>query len=154
MSGHAITAPSKTKRTPQQQLRDDRLSKMFRALERAANSDTPCPTNDALAETLGYASPSKASDLISLLEAMGFITVERGNDQRIVTIVKTGKRTAGHIVRRQRKGGWTEDQDAILMDGIAEGHTFAAVSKILHKSKNACIGRFRTLAANMGHQAS
>ncbi|GEM_PF-1934139 len=154
MRQEEITAPCKGKRTPQQKRRDDRLTNVFRALERAANSDAPCPTNEALAETLGYANPSKASDLIALLQTMGFVRVERGNNQRIVTIVKTGKRTAGHIVRRQRKGGWTEDQDAILMDGIAEGHTFAAVGKILHKSKNACIGRFRTLSAALGHQAS
>ncbi|MGW8203002.1 hypothetical protein ACWGM0_10700 [Sphingomonas bisphenolicum] len=150
----AGTAAARKARTPQQRTRDDRLEKMLRALERAANNNAPCPSNEDLSHLLGYAGPSKASDLISMLETMGFITVDRGFASRIVTIVKTGKKTAGTIGRRRQKGGWTEDRDAILMDGIAEGLTFAAMGKILHKSKNACISRFHALAASMGHQAA
>ena len=140
-------------RTPQQRSRDDRLQRLYTALERAANAGSPCPSNDDLASTLSYANPSRISDLMSLLETMGFITVERGHNIRVVTIVKTGKRTAGQVTKRTRKGGWTDDQEAILMDGIAEGLTFAAVARILKRSKNSCIGRFRTIAANMGPQA-
>jgi hypothetical protein len=154
-SANDIILPGRNgKRTPQQVVRDDRLTKMLRALERAANAGVPCPSNDDLSRTLGYASPSKASDLIAMLETIGFITVERGCDTRVVTIVKTGKRTAGEVGKRRQKNGWTEDQEAILMDGMAEGLTFAAIGKILGKSKNACVSRFHALAASMGHQAA
>jgi SOS-response transcriptional repressor LexA len=154
-SANDIVLPGRNgKRTPQQVVRDDRLTKMLRALERAANAGVPCPSNEDLSRTLGYASPSKASDLIATLETIGFITVERGSDTRVVTIVKTGKGTAGDIRKRRQKGGWTDDQEAILMDGMAQGLTFAAIGKILGKSKNACVGRFHMLSASMGHQAA
>lgn len=141
-------------RTRRQRERDDKLKLMYSALVRAANNGVACPSNEDLSRSLGYASPTKASDLIALLEAMGFITVERGHMMRVVTIVKTGKRTAGKLGKLRPKNGWTEDQDAILMDGIAEGLTFAAVGRILRKTKNTCISRFHRLAASLGHQAA
>lgn len=135
-----------------QQARDDRLLKCLRILEAAANNGTECPSNADLADMLGYAAPNKASGVVSLLEAMGFIKVQRGRRNRVVTIVKTGARTAGTVTIR-KPGDWTEDEDAILMDGIAEGEGFASVGKIIGKTKSACVSRFRKIAAQMGEQA-
>ncbi|MFD1104601.1 SANT/Myb-like DNA-binding domain-containing protein [Sphingobium olei] len=146
-------AVRKAKRvTATTQYRDDRLQRCFAILERAANDGATCPTNNDLAEMLGYCSGNGPSGLVNLLEVSGYITVERSNCGRVVTISRTGKRTAGIIVQR-RPGDWTEDQDAILMDGIAEGETFASVGAILGKTKSACKSRFSKIAAAMGEQA-
>lgn len=129
-----------------------KLQHLYNILCEAACAGKPCPTNSMLADMLDYSAPSKASDAVSLLEAMGFITADRGRTNRVVTIVKTGHRTAGATSRRP--GQWTEDQDAILMDGIAEGVGFTAVGKLVGKTKSACISRFHKLAAALGPQAS
>lgn len=141
------------KRTRQQRDRDERLQQCFTILQRAANNGCVCPSNEALASMLGYAGPSKPCDLMALLVTMGFITVESGHNARVVTIVKTGKRTAGSIGKPRTRIGWTEDEDAMLMDGMAESLTFDAIAKILRKTRNACISRFRKLATRMGGQA-
>ncbi|EQA96833.1 hypothetical protein [Sphingobium baderi] len=135
-----------------QKARDDRLLRCLRILEAAADEGKECPTNAYLADMLGYAAPNMASGVVSLLETMGFIKVQRGRRNRVVTIVKTGSRTAGTVTSR-KPGDWTEDQDAILMDGLAEGVGFTEIGRIVHKSKHACISRFNKLAAEMGEQA-
>lgn len=134
------------------QNRDDRLQRCFAILERAANSGAPCPTNNDLAELLGYCSGNGPSGLVNLLEVAGCITVERSNCGRVVTINRTGKRTAG-IVLKRRSTDWTEDQDAILMDGLAEGEGFTAIGRMIGKTKSACVSRFHKIAAAMGEQA-
>lgn len=132
--------------------RDNRVEQCFAILERAANAGAACPTNNDLAEMLGYCSGNGPSGLVNLLEVAGCISVERSNCGRVVTINRTGKRTAG-IVLKRRPGDWTADQDEILMDGIAEGEGFTAVGKILGKTKSACVSRFQKIAAAMGEQA-
>lgn len=133
--------------------RDERLTRCFAILERAANAGDCCPTNNVLAELLGYSSGNGPSGLVNLLEVAGLIRVERSNDGRVVTIVRSGKRTAG-VIRPPRPSDWSEDQDAILMDGIAEGEGFTAIGKMIGKSKSACISRFKKIAASMGEQAA
>ncbi|AOF97217.1 hypothetical protein [Sphingobium sp. RAC03] len=145
---------TKARRSPQQRQRDERLVLLLKALERAADAGAECPSNEDLGRTLGYSGPSKVSDLIALLEVAGLITCARGRSSRVITIVKTGRSTAGEVKFSRRKGGWTVDMDAILMDAIAEGLTFHAAGDILRKSKNSCISRFRTLSATLGHQAA
>ncbi|WP_278984579.1 hypothetical protein [Sphingobium yanoikuyae] len=64
-------------------------------LERAANAGDICPTNETLADLLGYSSGNGPSGLVNLLEVSGLITVARSNAGRVITIVRTGKQTAG-----------------------------------------------------------
>ena len=139
-----MTAPS-----PQSQ----RAVRCLAALERAANAGDLCPTNDMLATMLGYASGNGPSSLINLLEVAGFITVERGASGRVVTIVKTGKKTAGTVIPR-RPTDWTVDQDAIMMDALAQEIGFTAIGRMIGKTKSACISRFHKITAQMGAQAA
>ncbi|AYJ87645.1 hypothetical protein D3Y57_19100 [Sphingomonas paeninsulae] len=67
---------------------------ILRILTAAANAGDQCPTNGVLAEAIGALSISAPANAISLLEAIGLITVERGSCRRMVTIVATGKSTA------------------------------------------------------------
>lgn len=122
-------------------------------LERAANAGDICPTNETLADLLGYSSGNGPSGLVNLLEVSGLITVARSNAGRVITIVRTGKQTAGIAIPR-RATDWTEDQDAILMDGLAEAVGFTELGRILGKSKSACISRFKKITAQMGSQAA
>lgn len=121
-------------------------------LERAADAGEPCPTNETLARLLGYASGNGPSGLVNLLEVSGLITVARSNAGRVVTIVKTGKRTAGIAIPR-RATDWTVDQDEIMMDALAQEYGFTAIGRMLGKTKSACISRFHKIAAQMGAQA-
>lgn len=68
-------------------------------LTRAADNNLPCPKNGAIAQAVDARSPATAARLISRLESSGRISVERGNTCRVVTIQKTGKRTAGTVER-------------------------------------------------------
>lgn len=69
------------------------------AVTRAAEAGEPCPTNDQLANLCGFLSPSGGSTALSELEKLGLIKVQRGQASRVVTIVATGKRTAGKVPR-------------------------------------------------------
>jgi hypothetical protein len=133
--------------------KEERLQRAYDIILHAAECGAICPTNDKLADMLGLSRADKASGYVSLLEAMGFITVQRGRKNRVVTIVKTGKKTAG-IANYRPSSAWPEDFDAILMDGIAEGVGFTAVGKMLGKTKNACISRFNKIRKDMGWQAA
>jgi DNA-binding MarR family transcriptional regulator len=132
--------------------KDDRIERCMAILRRAADDNAPCPSNADLADMLGYSRPDKASGVIALLEVAGLITVERGMKNRVVTICATGRKTFGSVVRKASKA-WSEDDDAILMDGIAQGLTFEKVGRILRKSKGSCISRFNRLKADLGWQA-
>lgn len=129
-----------------------RVQRCFTILERAANAGAVCPTNVELADILGYSSGNGPSGLVNLLEVSGLITVERSNIGRVVTIVKTGKRTSGIIIKR-RAADWTVDQDAIMMDALAAETGFTAIGRMIGKSKSACISRFHKITAQMGGQA-
>lgn len=51
----------------------------------------------------------------------------------------------------ESNGSWTEDEDRILCDGVADGLTFEKISWQLPKrTRNACIGRFRRITEEMG----
>lgn len=65
-------------------------------IEIAADEGLPCPTNTQLFDELGV-SISEGSTILVALELKGLIKVERGSSRRVVTIVATGKRTAGEI---------------------------------------------------------
>lgn len=149
----AIAEAGRKERRAHQIERDNKVQRAFQIIEAAANDGRPCPTNRDLSDMLGYAAPNKACGVVNLLEATGIITVKRGQKSRVVTIVKTGRKTAGPVPIAPAKG-WTEDDDAILMDGIAEGGTFKRVAEILHKTENACTLRFHRIAASMGAQAA
>jgi ATP-dependent protease HslVU (ClpYQ) ATPase subunit len=55
--------------------------------------------------------------------------------------------------RKARRDPWTDEQNAILMDGLAEGVGFTEIGRRLGKTKHTCISRFKKIAAAMGEQA-
>lgn len=65
-------------------------------ISRAAEAGQACPSNTMFADLTGS---TNASEIISSLERKGMIRVQRGNSKRVVTIIATGKRTAGEIKR-------------------------------------------------------
>lgn len=67
------------------------------------------PTNEAIATYLRLGSPGTASGVLAALEQKGWIAVERGNRARVVTIMATGRRTAGHVDQPH----WRQRQDAV-----------------------------------------
>ena len=63
----------------------------------AAARGEKCPSNTVIADHIGYGL-TNISSLLKTIEAKGAITVERGNNKRVVTIVATGARTAGDVM--------------------------------------------------------
>lgn len=72
---------------------------VLRMIVRAAERGEKCPTNDCIAAAIGAASPSSGPTVLDRLARRGLITVERGNMLRVVTVLATGKRTAGVVKR-------------------------------------------------------
>lgn len=66
-------------------------------IEGAAEAGLPCPSNPDIAERHGFSSVSSGARSIERLEGAGLIRVERGNCSRVVTILASGKRTAGVV---------------------------------------------------------
>ena len=48
---------------------------------------------------------------------------------------------------------WTHQDDADLMESIANGMTFEAAGRQIGRDKNAAIGRFNRMKKQMGEQA-
>lgn len=69
----------------------------MRLIEQAASLGEPCPKNETIAVAIGYSSVSASCRVLNRLEANGLIHVERGAINRVVTILATGKRTAGVV---------------------------------------------------------
>ncbi len=69
------------------------------ALERAANAGQPCPSNGELASLIDRQSTSAAVEALARLSRAGRIAVQRGPASRVVTILATGKSTAGTITQ-------------------------------------------------------
>ena len=107
--------------------RDESRSKserVFALIKAAAEYGAPCPKNGEIAAAIGLSSPSAVSGHISLLVTAGLITVERGNSSRVVTIVKTGKRTAGSVV----KPHWREREHPPIKPAVASMAKMAAAT--------------------------
>lgn len=68
---------------------------MFAMITLAAEADEPCPSNRALASALGFGSEGHVPAVLNRIQAAGLIRIERGRTSRIVTILASGKRTAG-----------------------------------------------------------
>lgn len=75
-----------------------RAGKIFAILRETAERGEVCPTNDILAERFGCGT-TVIVNALAFLEGAGMIAVERGSDKRVVTILASGKRTAGKIRR-------------------------------------------------------
>ena len=69
------------------------LRRVFNVLERLANDGAACPTNAALAESIG-ADTSDAAKAFADLRRIGVISVVTLRAKRQVTIVATGATTA------------------------------------------------------------
>ena len=68
---------------------------LFAMITLAAEADEPCPSNRALAGALGFSSVGHVPAVLNRIQAAGLIRIERGQSARIVTILASGKRTAG-----------------------------------------------------------
>ena len=69
--------------------------KILGMIEKAAEAGLPCPTNPEIAEAVGLNSVSSGTEYLKRLEYLNLVKVDRYAGSRIVTILKTGKRTAG-----------------------------------------------------------
>lgn len=72
---------------------------MLSHLSRLANMNVPCPSNPELAGVLGLRDGEAARYRFNNLVRAGHILVTSDGERRIVTIVKTGKRTAAAVTR-------------------------------------------------------
>lgn len=70
----------------------------------AAAKGAACPSNADMALALGF-TPQSVINIMKRLEKAGTIIVRRASQSRIVTIVATGERTAGEIVRERVYAG-------------------------------------------------
>ena len=72
-----------------------RDQRMLDLLTAAAEAGDACPTNDQLCGEMGMGSIGAPPQVMNRLVARGMITVERFSQSRVVTIVASGKATAG-----------------------------------------------------------
>lgn len=100
-SGEA-SAPS----APQPQSLDPESidGRIYALLRRCANLSQPCPSHEDIAERLNLSDRSAAANRTRALVARGLIRVDwpARSGPRIVTIVATGKQTAGFSSERSR----------------------------------------------------
>ena len=72
-------------------------ARVLAAVEKAAADNRTCPTNTELAEVAGFNSVGAASGVLSRLQKLGLIAIQRGQCSRVVTITSTGAQTAGAV---------------------------------------------------------
>lgn len=81
------------------------------AITRAAIAGERCPSNNALCELLDCKSPSGPSAILTSLEKIGLIKVDRFGTSREVFIVALGKSTAGITGSRQPHWRFSDQRD-------------------------------------------
>lgn len=72
---------------------------VLRMIERAIEHGDRCPSNNEIATAVGATSCSRGANILTRLERLGIISVARGGSSRVVTILATGKKTAGEVPR-------------------------------------------------------
>lgn len=73
---------------------DARRRAILAAITEAAEAGEQCPTNQALGKRAGIPGPQNVPPILRKLEAAGLIRSTFGPQQRIITILATGKSTA------------------------------------------------------------
>jgi hypothetical protein len=130
----------------------ERVKIVMAMLNAAAERGDFCPDNATICTSIGGSSLSTGANIIKLLETMNLIRVDRGHRNRVVTIVATGKCTAGkvrvaHPRAGQRKYQWNEDQDAQLMDLLADDATLGEAAMAMCLPYRTVLNRFNDLAS-------
>lgn len=90
-------------------------AKVLAVLTACAEHSEPCPTNDRLCEILGVNSKSSPVRILNRMVKAGQITIARYATTRVVTIVETGRATAGgegvpHWSTRIKRSAAVEDK--------------------------------------------
>ena len=142
----------------------ERVKVVLSMLERAAEAGDNCPNNATIAAAIGSPTISAGANIISLLETMGIITVERSRCARVVRINRTGKRTAGVISKpadysraaasTSNWTGWTPAKDAVLMESAASGLDFEQSAAWVGCDTEIAAARFDELCTQIGWQAA
>lgn len=101
----------------------ERVKTIMAMLNAAAENGEECPSNSVLSVGAGCKRDT-AINAVSLLEAMGVITVERGRAWRVVTIVATGKKTKS--LRKMAK----TDRLTAFCDALADGALVGEAGRI------------------------
>jgi SOS-response transcriptional repressor LexA len=83
----------------------ERVKTVMAMISRAAENGRAAPTNGEIADAIGAKSVSAGVNIVSLLETMGMIRVERYGAGRLITVTATGKATRYEGTRRQH---WRE----------------------------------------------
>lgn len=133
----------------------DRVVRTMRSLTLAANNGLECPSNHDIAVAIGASSTATAVSCLALLESMNLIRVERGTNNRVVTIVATGKATAGttngaHWTDPRQP--WNDAKDEILLDIISDGGTFHQAAVACGVNYEQARKRFRKLTGSTNGQ--
>ncbi len=142
----------------------DRAARVLAIIRSAADAGEKCPTNLEIADRVGYASISGPANAINLLEASGVITVQRGQASRVVTIVATGRSTAGRVrwahhkfrdptVAPPSSANDERNRLAEFTEAIAEGASLQEAAKIASMTKREAAWSWSYVRRQLGHQA-
>ncbi len=102
----------------------DKARRIFAIIDACAKAGTKCPSNQELAQRVGYSSTAGPSGAIGFLETAGLIQVARKRASRVVTICSTGHKTADAApARKHVKGTQATAQEKIdrLAEELANG---------------------------------
>lgn len=80
-------------------MRSGARTTILRLIEEAADAGRRSPTNLDIADAVGFQSNASASRLLQMMQDEGLIRVESGSSSRVITIVASGKRTAGRVTK-------------------------------------------------------
>ena len=127
----------------------------MRLLENAAERGDQCPGNAFIAGAIGAGSISAPPEVIKGLEKKGYISVQRFQRSRVVTICATGKQTAAvrdEVHWRQRKAADLRRNQ--LAEMVAEGMSFDQVRRTLGISQTRVSQMWREICTGLGEQAA
>ena len=128
---------------------------VMRLLENAAERGDQCPGNAFIAGAIGAGSISAPPEVIKGLEKKGYISVQRFQRSRVVTICATGKQTAAvrdEVHWRQRKAADLRRNQ--LAEMVAEGMSFDQVRRTLGISQTRVSQMWREICTGLGEQAA
>lgn len=142
----------------------ERAGRVLAIIRAAADAGEKCPTNSEIANRVGYSSMSGPADAIHILESSGVISVQRGQASRVVTIMATGKSTAGTVkgVHHQFRPAPNDNIAAVKSDrnrlgdfaeAIANGATIQAAAKVADMSKREAAWSWAFIRRQLGAQA-
>lgn len=119
-----------------------RAEHVLAVIAKAARDGLPCPDNTALGNALGV-SHTMASEAVARLRKAGAIKIIANGSSRIVEVVATGERTAGHRTRKDR-----------FAELLADGFGPVDAGKAMSLKPNEWKAIYARIVADLGWQAA